>query len=47
MHGRKFTRALAGLVRVLSQYARVAGSVSSQDTYKKQPVNASVSGTTN
>ena len=38
---------LAQLVRVLSQYAKVAGSILGQGTYKKQPMNAQISGTTN
>ena len=37
------TIALAGvaqLIRASSQYARVVGSISSQGTYEKQPMNA-------
>ena len=38
---------VALLVRALSQYAKVVGSIPGQGTHKNQPVNASVSGTTN
>ena len=31
---------LAQLLRVSSQYAEVVGSISSQGTYKNQPMNA-------
>ena len=37
----------AWLVRASSQYAKVLGSVPSQDTYKNQPMSTSMSGTTN
>ena len=35
------------VVRTSSQYSKVVGSISSQDTYKKQPMSAFISGTTN
>ena len=34
-------------IRASSQYAKVVGSISGQGTYKKQPMNAKISGTTN
>ena len=37
----------APLVRVSPRYIKVMGSISGQGTYKNQPMNASVSGTTN
>ena len=37
---------VAQLVRALSRYAKVVGSISGQGTYKQQPMNAKVSGTT-
>ena len=38
---------VAHLVRAWSQCTKVSGSIPGQDTYKNQPMNASVSGTTN
>ena len=38
---------VAQFVGVLSQYAKVVGLISSQGTYKNQPTNASIRGTTN
>ena len=38
---------VAPLVRASSQYAKFAGSIPCQGTYKNQPVNAWMSGTTN
>ena len=38
---------MAQLVRVSSQYTMVMGSILSQGIYKNQPMNASISGTTN
>ena len=35
------------LVRALSRYIKVADSIPSQSPYKKQPMNAEISGTTN
>ena len=35
------------LVRAFSQYAKVVGLIPGQSTHKNQPVNASISGTTN
>ena len=35
------------LVRALSQQVKVTGSIPSEGTYKKQPMNAQISGTTN
>lgn len=37
---------VARLVRALSQYSKVAGSVPGQGTHKEQPINALVSGIT-
>ena len=37
---------VAQMVRVLTQYARVVGSIPSQGTYKNPPMSASVHGTT-
>ena len=38
---------IAQLVRASSRYAKVADSVPGQGTYKNQPMNAYISGTTN
>ena len=38
---------VAQLVRASSPYAKVAGSIPGQDTYKNQPMSTSISGTTN
>ena len=38
---------VAQLVRVSTQYAKVVGSIPGQDTYKNQPMNASIHETTN
>ena len=38
---------VAQWVRVSSRYTKVAGSMSSQNTYKKQPINIQISGTIN
>ena len=38
---------VAQLVRVAGWYAKVVGSIPGQGTYKNQPANAQISGTTN
>ena len=38
---------VAQLVRALSRYAKVLGLIPGQGTYENQPMNASISGTTN
>ena len=38
---------VAQLIRASSQYAKVMGLIPGKGTYKKQPMNAQVSGTTN
>ena len=38
---------VAQLVRASLQYAKVVGSIPGQGTYKKQAMNAKISGTTN
>ena len=41
------TSPIAQLVRASSRYAKAAGSIPSQGTYKNQPMNAEISRTTN